>query len=196
MFIRTERLFLRPGWPEDLEEVFEALNDDAVQRTIAAPGLPRTNAEVQRLLRRPRNLRYPQFLMYLRAPEGAVLVGGAALVRSEDGTEDSTGANGTELVYWIKARYAGRGFAGETVRAMLDQARALGHRRITAFEPLSNEADARVLMAAGFEDTYKVEERYCQAQGRVLPVRRFEADLEHDERVIGRAEPLVQSLTA
>ncbi|MBH0111754.1 GNAT family N-acetyltransferase [Novosphingobium sp. YJ-S2-02] len=188
MFIRTERLFLRPGWPEDLEEVFEALNDDAVQRTIAAPGLPRTNAEVQRLLRRPRNLRYPQFLMYLRSPEGAVLVGGAALVRGEDGD--------TELVYWIKARFAGRGFAGESVRAMLDQARALGHRRITAYEPLANEADARVLMAAGFEDTYRVEERYCEAQGGFLPVRRFEADLEHSDLVLGHAEPMVHSLTA
>lgn len=170
MFIRTERLFLRPGWPEDLEEIFEALNDDAVQRTIAAPRLPRSSAEVQRLLKRPRSPKDPQFFIYLRAPHGARLVGGIGLT-NRDGE--------TELIYWIKAHYAGRGFAGESVRAMMDQARTLGYRRIVAFESLDNDADARVLVDAGFEDSYKVEERYSDVQHKVVPVRRFELALDH-----------------
>ncbi len=169
MFIRTERLFLRPGWPEDLEEVFEALNGDAVPRTLTVPGLPRSLSDIRALLESPRNQRLPQFVIYVRAPGGAQLVGHIGLVQ---------GDHEVELVYWIKARYAGRGFAGEAVRAMLDQARSLGHDRIVAYEPLDSEADARVLLAAGFEDGLRVEERYSAQRGAVIPVRRYEAVLE------------------
>ncbi len=198
MFIRTERLFLRPGWPEDLEEIFEALNGDAVPRTLTVPGLPRSRGEIRDLLEGSRNLRFPQFMIWLRAPGGARLVGHIGLVASRcdmAGCSDMAGAPAAgaregELVYWIKAEFAGRGFAGEAVRAMLDQARSLGHARVVAYEPFDNEADARVLLGAGFSDTYRVEERYCAQRGGVIPVRRFEAALEwHVPAMVGAPVP-------
>ncbi|MCJ1962321.1 GNAT family N-acetyltransferase [Novosphingobium mangrovi (ex Hu et al. 2023)] len=170
MFIRTERLFLRPGWPEDLEDIFEALNSDAVPRTLTVPGLPRSLGEVRALLEGERDQRLPQFMIYLRAPGGARLVGHIGLVAGERGE--------VELVYWIKGRFCGLGFAREAVRAMLDHARALGHHRIVAYEPLDSESDTRVLLAAGFEDSFRIEERFSAARGEAVAVRCYEAALE------------------
>lgn len=168
MFIRTERLFLRPAWPEDMDDIVEALRGNAVARTLAQPGLPRTVSEIRALLESERSLRLPQFMMYLRAPGGPRLVGGIGLVESDEDVE---------LVYWITPAFSGRGFAGEAVRAILDQARSLGHTRIVAWQPVLRDADARVLLAAGFEDTYRVEERFSPGDGEVLPACRFEASL-------------------
>ena len=47
MFFRTERLFLRPGWPEDLDDLLEAFNDEAIQRTIEVSAFPRTREAVR-----------------------------------------------------------------------------------------------------------------------------------------------------
>ncbi|MBT0669933.1 GNAT family N-acetyltransferase [Novosphingobium profundi] len=188
MFIRTERLFLRPGWPEDFEEIFEALNGDAVPRTLTVPGLPRSLGDVRRLLEETRNPRLPQFMIYLRAPGGAQLVGHIGLVEGE---------HEIELVYWIKARFCGRGFAGEAVRAMLEQARSLGHARIAAYEPIESDGDARVLLAAGFEDGYRVEERFSAQNACVIPVRRFEATLARGRAsFVAHEQPHAHSLSA
>ena len=39
MFIRSERLFLRPGWPEDWAEVLTAINDEGVVCNLATRAL-------------------------------------------------------------------------------------------------------------------------------------------------------------
>ncbi|MCJ2183147.1 GNAT family N-acetyltransferase [Novosphingobium sp. 1949] len=148
--------------------MFEALNGEAMPRTLTVPDLPRSLSEIRGFLERPRSARLPQFMAYLRAPGGPQLVGSIGLI-------DVAGE--VELIYWIKARFCGRGFASEAVRAMLDQARAMGHRQIVAHTPLDSEADARVLLAAGFEDTYQVEERFSAQCGGFDAVHRFEVRL-------------------
>jgi RimJ/RimL family protein N-acetyltransferase len=40
MFIRSERLFLRPGWPEDWAELFDLIDDEAVVRHLARAPWP------------------------------------------------------------------------------------------------------------------------------------------------------------
>jgi hypothetical protein len=35
MFIRTERLFLRPGWIEDAPELARAIGDESIVRNLA-----------------------------------------------------------------------------------------------------------------------------------------------------------------
>ena len=50
MFIRSERLFLRPGWPEDWTELFALIDDEAVVRddpTTRRPDLPTTRPPLQ-----------------------------------------------------------------------------------------------------------------------------------------------------
>lgn len=141
MFIRSERLFLRPGWPEDLEDLLNALSDEAVQRTAAAVPLPSTRQGAHDYLRRAVDPRLPHFFMYLRSTPGAKLVGGIGLAqRGED----------VELGYWIAAAYRGRGYALEAVRAMVEHARALGHRRLVVKHLAEDEASVNVLEAAGF----------------------------------------------
>src|SRR3546814_3973361 len=92
MFVRTERLFLRPGWPEDLDDLVEAFNDDLIQRTVAVTAMPRTRAAVREYLDRPRDPRLPHFFMYLRGVHGAKLVGGIGLGKFGDDVE---------VGYWI-----------------------------------------------------------------------------------------------
>ena len=39
MFIRSERLFLRPAWPEDWPELLVTIGDEAVVKNLAKGGL-------------------------------------------------------------------------------------------------------------------------------------------------------------
>ena len=42
MFMRSERLFLRPGWPEDWEELLSRIQDEAVVMNLAKAPWPYT----------------------------------------------------------------------------------------------------------------------------------------------------------
>lgn len=169
MFIRTERLFLRPGWPEDLGDLLEALGDDAVQRGVAASELPDTPDAIREYLGRPRDPRLPHFFMYLRDAHGAKLVGGI-------GFGDYRGE--VEVGYWIAAGYRGQGYALEALRAVVDQARTLGHRKLVAKHFADNEASIRVLEAAGFQDGGSERLRYGAGRGSEAMARLYVLDLE------------------
>ncbi|WP_443478087.1 GNAT family N-acetyltransferase [Novosphingobium aerophilum] len=170
MFVRTERLFLRPGWPEDFDELVEAISDEAVQRNLGVGEMPRSSRAMREYLGKPRDPRLPHFFMYLRAPDGPQLVGGIGLGRIE---------GDIELGYWIAPSYRGRGFAGEAVRAVLDQARTLGHRRIVASHFADNPATLGVLEASGFADSGEDRERFSVGRGMPVSARIYVADLEH-----------------
>lgn len=151
MFVRTERLFLRPGWVEDLDDLLEVLDDDSdggprarsAADTASLAALPRTHDAWQAYLAMPRNPRLPHFFMYLRSARGARLVGGIGL---------GAHRGAPEVRYWIAADYRGRGFALEALRAVVEQARTLGHHQLIAKYPGGDAALCRVLEAAGFED--------------------------------------------
>ena len=185
MFVRTERLFLRPGWPEDLDDLVEAFNDELMQRMFAGAALPRTRNAVREYLDRPRDPRLPHFFMYLRGAHGAKLVGGIGLGRSGDDVE---------VGYWIASGYRGCGYALEALRAVVDQARALGHRRLTAKHFADNDASVRVLEAAGFRDTGTAHMRYSAGRGEDVPAHLFVVDL--DRRHTNAAEPSRIALSA
>ena len=40
MFIRSERLFLRPGWPEEWAELLALIDDQGVVRNLASAPWP------------------------------------------------------------------------------------------------------------------------------------------------------------
>jgi len=181
MFIRTERLFLRPGWPEDMDELIDVLGDDEVTRNLAIVPLPADLEDTRSYLSQRREKLLPHFLIYLRTASGSPLVGGIGLGR--DGRD-------VELGYWIARSQRGRGFAGEAMRAVLDQARLLGHRRIVASHFADNADSARVLESAGFADTGAIHCRYSAARRREAPARIFVANLDTSaQRAFAQAEP-------
>src|SRR5262245_42974396 len=118
MFIRSERLFLRPGWPEDWLELLAAIDDQDVVRHLARAPWPYTADEAKAFLALPAERMLPNFFITLPAADGAKLVGCAGL--SRDGDE-------IELGYWIARDHWGQGYATEAARAVLSQARALGY---------------------------------------------------------------------
>ncbi len=141
MFIRTERLFLRPGWPEDWREVFTAIADEGVVRNLATAPWPYTEDDAQRFVRQPQEHLFPHFIVTLPGLDGARIIGCGGL--NQQGSD-------AELGYWIARDYWGRGFATEAARAILRLAAALGHKQIVASHFADNAASGRVLEKAGF----------------------------------------------
>lgn len=171
MFVRTERLFLRPGWPEDLEDLLDALEDEEVQRNVVLTAtLPRSACDLREYLERPRDPLLPHFFIYLRSANGPTLVGSIGFGRHDDGE--------VEIGYWIAPRYRGRGYAAEAVRAVLRQASSLGHRRIYANHFADNGITVQVLESAGFQDTGQVRLRYSPLRGGEAKARVYVAELE------------------
>lgn len=179
MFIRTERLFLRPGWPEDIDDLLEAFRDEALQLNapLLSP-LPRTREEAREYLSQPRDRHMPKFFMYLRGAYGARLVGFISLEPCD---------GDVELHYWIATAFRGRGYALEAVRAVVEQARTLGHYRLVAKHFVDNVASIRVLEAAGFEDTGSECLRYSAGRGGEALARLYVANLER------RSAPRIES---
>lgn len=168
MFIRTERLFLRPAWPEDIDELTQVLADDAECGSTAPAQPQRTSAELRAYVDGPQEARLPRFFVNLRDDNGSKLIGSIGLGRS--------GAD-VELGYWIARMHRGRGYAGEAVRAVMAQARALGHRRVVAAHFAENEAAARVLERAGFQPTSETRSRFSAYLGAEAPARLYVASL-------------------
>lgn len=143
MFIRSERLFLRPGWPEDWEELLARIADEAA---IAANGpaepWPGQSEPVRAFATAPQERLLPHFLVTLPGAEGARLLGCAGLSRGPAGD--------AELGFWIARPHWGQGYATEAARAVLGLARALGHRRVLAHHRAESHASARVLAKVGF----------------------------------------------
>jgi RimJ/RimL family protein N-acetyltransferase len=181
MFIRTERLFLRPAWPEDLDELLEVLGDDSIVRTIGVAALPRTTAELREHLARPREGLLPHFFVNLREEDGAKLIGSVGLVRSGDDIE---------LGYWIARRHRGHGYAAEAVSAVLAEARMLGHRQVVATHFADNAASACVLERVGFKPTQEIRSRFRSGRADEAPARLYVAvlaDKRFDMMGVGQA---------
>ena len=169
MFIRSERLFLRPGWPEDWQELFGLIHDEGIVRNLARAPWPYTSGHAREFAARVQERGLPTFFVTLPGAQGAKLIGCAGLGR--DGGE-------VELGYWIARDHWGRGYATEAVRAVLSVARALGHRRIVASHFLDNPASGRVLEKAGFTSAAGTTRRFSLGRGQEVPSRGYEISLE------------------
>ena len=143
MFLRTERLFLRPAWLEDAPELTRAIGREPVVRMLATAPWPYREEHARQWIAAPRDPRLPNLLLTLPG-EGGLIVGGCGL-NEEDGR--------VELGYWVAPEHWGRGYATEAVRGLLSLARLAGHRRITARHALDNPASGRVLRKLGFRPT-------------------------------------------
>ncbi|MFC0682979.1 GNAT family N-acetyltransferase [Novosphingobium clariflavum] len=164
MFIRSERLFLRPGWPEDSAELLALIADKSVVRNLARAPWPYTADDARRFLEAPQDRLLPRFLITQPGAEGARLLGCVGLAEI-DGE--------VSLGYWIARDQWGQGFASEAVGAVLALARSIGHRRIVASHFVDNPGSGRVLEKAGFERTGRIVERFSAGRGMAFPAREY-----------------------
>jgi RimJ/RimL family protein N-acetyltransferase len=142
MFIRSERLFLRPAWPEDAGDLTELHGAGPVMSNV--PGLLSDGTAGGVLIGAAGETRHPRFLITLPSAIGARIIGAIGLGRDGDDLQ---------LGYWLSAKHWGKGYAAEAARAVLSLARALGHRRVIANQVLGDHPSLLVLTRAGFKPT-------------------------------------------
>lgn len=174
MFIRTERLFLRPGWIEDTEELTAAIGRQEVVRMLARVPWPYRREHAELFLQMDRNPELPRFLITLPAERGRI-VGGIGLHQGE-GT--------VELGYWIAPEYWGRGIATEAVKGLTASAHTLGHRRLVSRHAVDNPASGRVLRKAGFQLTGRRASHFSNGRGGEVETIEYAREL--DEPAMNR----------
>ena len=143
MFLRTDRLFLRPAWLEDAPELARTIGQEPVVRMLARVPWPYREEHARAWIGTPKDRYLPSLLVTLPEESGRI-VGGCGL--HED-------AGRIEVGYWIAPPYWSRGYATEALGGLLSLARLAGHRRIMGRHAADNAASARVLRKAGFLPT-------------------------------------------
>ena len=145
MFVRTDRLLLRPGWAEDASALAAAIGEERIVRNLARAPWPYGVDDARAFLSRPATA-LPSLLIFLRSRRPPELVGGIGL--------GATPGGAVELGCWIASAHWNRGFVTEAGRAVLAVARhGLRLRRLVASHYHDNPASGRVLEKLGFEAT-------------------------------------------
>ena len=165
MFHRSQRLLLRPIWPEDWQPVLDGISDEGVVRNLASAPWPYREADARAFTALSIEPHFPRFLI-TRARDAAV-VGCIGIDRSEAFDD------GAELGYWIARPHWGQGYATEAGRAVLSIARTLGYSRVMAMHFLDNPASGKVLEKLGFKATGVVSQRHSCARGEATAAREF-----------------------
>ena len=165
MFIRTQRLLLRPPWPEDAPAIASALAERDMAINLARVPHPYTLADAETFIASFEEAEpQPTFVILTREAEGTALAGCIGLFRAEE-------TQAWELGYWVAKPWWGRGYATEAGRAVLDLG-FLGLRlpRLVAGHFVENPASGRVLEKLGFEPTGEGL-RHCLARDCNVPCR-------------------------
>jgi RimJ/RimL family protein N-acetyltransferase len=168
MFARTERLLLRPSWPEDAAELYTAIHDEGIVRNLASAPWPYTAEEAVRFATLDHDEKYPAFLLTLRTDSAPRIIGACGLGER---------AGEAELGYWIARPYWGLGFASEASRAVMHIAKAIGHSKLTAGHFTDNPASGKVLRKLGFRPTGKSEQRHSKGRGEAMTCALYEKSL-------------------
>ena len=176
MFARTERLLLRPSWPEDAGELHQAIADEGIVRNLARAPWPYTAEDAVRSATQEHDAHFPLFLMMLRT-NGAPRLIGACGIGNLNGE--------AELGYWIARPYWGLGFATEAGKAVIDIAKTIGHKRLVASHFTDNPASARVLRKLGFRDTGQTAQRHSRGGGEGMTCALYDMSTEGDGNVRG-----------
>ena len=173
VFHRSERLLLRPVWPEDWEGVLSGIADEGVVRNLARAPWPYNEADAREFTALPIDPRYPRF-MITRARDAEV-VGCIGIDPTPEAHAGHTAS--VEIGYWIARAHWGEGYATEAGRAVLTIARTLGYTQVLGAHFLDNPASGRVLEKLGFEPTGRVVERHSCARGEKAPTAEYTLDL-------------------
>ena len=156
MFARTERLTLRPGWPEDAPALAAAIAHESVAFNLARLPWPYTADHARQWLAQESRPGEVSRLILAHEEGRARLIGGVGIHPDGDAHE---------LGYWLTPDAWGRGYATEAARAMIAIGRhAMGLKRLTSGHFLNNPASGRVLAKLGFRQI-GVEMRHCLSMG-------------------------------
>jgi RimJ/RimL family protein N-acetyltransferase len=189
MFMRTDRLFLRPTFPEDWRELYRGINDAGVVRMLARAPWPYHEEDAREFCSAQRDPFDLRLGITLPGVDGAPMIGQIGM----DGSEDVP-----EVGYWIARGYRGKGYASEALDGLLQIARALGIRRVQAGHYVDNPASGAVLRKAGFRETGEIRPTHALGRGgQLVLARRYSLDLdEMEDMAEGQVAPSTTSKAA
>jgi RimJ/RimL family protein N-acetyltransferase len=170
MFVRTRRLTLRPGWPEDAPALARAIDHEAVVRNLSRVPWPYSIEAAESFLAHWTETR---FLVFAHQAGAVSLIGCVGV--------DAVGDDAHELGYWFTPSAWGKGYATEAARGVLAATRAAGIRRVTSGHFVDNPASGRVLRKLGFRPTGRVEPMWSKGRGCDVACARFELDLDAED---------------
>jgi RimJ/RimL family protein N-acetyltransferase len=173
MFIRTERLLLRPGWVEDAPALASAIGDESILTKLAQVPSPYRVTDALWFLTQPHRPPLMPLLIFERTDGAPRLIGGTGL-HDQDGE--------AEIGYWLARDTWGRGYATEAGRAVVSMARhSLRLSRLVSGHFVDNPASGRVLTKLGFRPTGQIVPRESKARGQAVPCKLYELDLTEGE---------------
>lgn len=166
MFMRTERLFLRPVFPEDWRGVYRGIADENVVRNLARAPWPYSEDDAKQFCAKAREGDGHRFAITLPAEKDAPIIGLIGYDPREDG--------GYEIGYWIGRDWEGRGFATEAGQGVLQATDVMGIDTMAAGHFIDNPASGRVLRKLGFVETGEIRPLTSAGRGGAkVPCRRF-----------------------
>lgn len=169
MFARTERLTLRPGWPEDAPALLAAIGHAAVVRNLSRAPWPYTLADAQAFISGWAGDPGPTFLIFAHDRGRCELIGGIGI--------GPLGEAPHMLGYWLTPAAWGCGYATEAGRAVLDSAATLGIGRVVAGHYVDNPASGAVLRRLGFVATGTRSHIHSRGRGTQVETIDYAIDL-------------------
>ena len=158
MFMITERLFLRPFWPEDADALAAEMGRPEVLRNLGTPPSPFTLADARARIATDMGAGDDQLSlgMFVRTAEGSRLAGGIGF-----GPRPDRGG-GIALSYWVAKDWWGANLSVEAGRAVLEHA-FLARRlpKLMARHYVDNPGSGRVLAKLGFRPTGVTGRYFC-----------------------------------
>jgi RimJ/RimL family protein N-acetyltransferase len=175
MFVRTQRLTLRPGWMEDAPELAQAIGHEAVCFKLSRTPWPYALGDAETYLASQQRAEWPTLFMFEHVDDRVAMIGGIGIHPAEDGE--------LELGYWLTPSAWGRGYATEAGLGVVRMAReSLRLKRLVSGHFVDNPASGRVLRKLGFRPTGRVVPRHSHARGGLVPCATFELDLSAGEQ--------------
>ncbi|MGB3166891.1 MAG: GNAT family N-acetyltransferase [Alteraurantiacibacter sp.] len=165
MFMRTERLFLRPVFPEDWRGVYRGIADEGVVRNLARAPWPYCEEDAQSFCAMANSDARTRFVVTLPEEDGAV-IGMIGFEQVESG--------GDEVGYWIAPAFHRQGYATEALRGVTQIADALGTPLLEAGHFVDNPASGKVLRNSGFVPSGETRVTHSTGRGgAAVPMVRF-----------------------
>ncbi|MBX3564262.1 MAG: GNAT family N-acetyltransferase [Sphingomonas sp.] len=169
MFVRTERLTLRPAWAEDAPLLAAAIGHEEVVRNLARAPWPYPIEAAETFVQSFDSVADIKFLIFEHVEGRIRLIGGMGIGAHKEEPH--------ELGYWLTPSAWGRGYATEAGAAVLRTAKAVGLRRVTAGHYIDNPASGRVLRKLGFRPTGRITHLYSRGRGVEVPSTGYVLDL-------------------
>lgn len=169
MFARTERLLLRPGWQEDAPALAQAIGDEMIVRNLASAPWPYREDDARAFLSGWTGESPSRFLMVQRTASTPRIIGCIGIDAMADGD--------VELGYWVARPFWGLGYATEAGRHMVELARTMGIRRLSASHFVDNPASGAVLRKLGFSPTGRRPVRNSKGRSAAAPTIEYARDI-------------------